>query len=207
MRSVFSAGLLDGFLRHRFNPFDGYIGVSAGAAVLVHFLAGVEGGALQWFLKAASNPAFINRMRFLRGGDLIDLRWLFDEFATSRINLDNIYRRGRPLLVCATDVASGEAAYLDTRPDNLMDALMASMALPLFYRDFPLIDGRPMTDGGMADAIPVREAIRRGARNIMVVRARPRDHVKRDTPVHRFIRWRLRQHSQLRRAMQGRVQR
>ena len=31
MRSVFSAGLLDGFLARQFNPFDFYIGVSAGA--------------------------------------------------------------------------------------------------------------------------------------------------------------------------------
>ena len=207
MRSVFSAGLLDGLLRHRFDPFDGYLGVSAGAAVLAHFRAGIEGSALQWFLKAARSPAFISRSRFLRGGHLIDLRWLCDEFAASGIDLAGIHRQGKPLLVCATDVATGEAAYLDTHEHDLMDALMASMALPLFYRDFPLIDGRAMADGGMADAIPVDEAIRRGARNIMVVRARPRDHVKRDTPVHRYIRWRLRRHPQLRRAMQGRVQR
>jgi predicted patatin/cPLA2 family phospholipase len=206
MRSVFSAGLLDGFLRHHFDPFDGYLGVSAGASNLVYFLAGLEGQSLHWFLKAAKSRAFISRARFLRGGHLTDLRWLFDEIAASGLDLARIYRHGKPLLICTTDVATGEAMYADTGPDNLIDVLMASMALPLFYRDFPLIDGRAMTDGGMADAIPVREAIRRGARNIMVIRARPLDYVKRDTPVHRYIRWRLRHHPQLRRAMQARVQ-
>jgi predicted patatin/cPLA2 family phospholipase len=206
MRSVFSAGLLDGFLRHHFDPFDGYLGVSAGASNLVYFLAGLEGQSLHWFQKAAKSRAFINRARFMRGGHLTDLKWLFDEIAASGLDLAGVYRHGKPLLICTTDVATGEAVYADTGPDNLMDILMASMALPLFYRDFPLIDGRAMTDGGMADAIPVREAIRRGATNIMVVRARPLDYVKRDTPVHRYIRWRLRQHPQLRRAMQARVQ-
>jgi len=102
-------------------------------------------------------------------------------------------------------VATGEAVYLDTTADNLVSALMASMALPLFYRDFPLVNGRAMTDGGMADAIPVHEAIRRGAKKIMVLRARPRDYAKRDTPVHRYIRWRLRHHPQLHHAVLQRV--
>jgi len=31
MRSIFSAGLLDGFIEKQFNPFDINIGVSAGA--------------------------------------------------------------------------------------------------------------------------------------------------------------------------------
>jgi len=40
MRSVFSAGLLDGFLQRQFNPFDFCIGVSAGASNLAIFLSG-----------------------------------------------------------------------------------------------------------------------------------------------------------------------
>jgi len=40
MRSIFSAGLLDGFLAQGFNPFDAYVGVSAGAYNLAVYLAG-----------------------------------------------------------------------------------------------------------------------------------------------------------------------
>ena len=43
MRSVFSAGLLDGFLYKKFNPFDFYIGVSAGAYNLITYLAEMPG--------------------------------------------------------------------------------------------------------------------------------------------------------------------
>jgi len=63
MRSVFSAGLLDGFLQHRFDPFDGYLGVSAGASNLAFFLAGRSGNSLHWFLKAAESRECISRTR------------------------------------------------------------------------------------------------------------------------------------------------
>ena len=207
MRSVFSAGLLDGFLQRRFDPFDGYIGVSAVAANLAGFLTGTEGKSLDLFLGMARRSGFISPLRFLGGGHLRDLQCLFDAVAGSGFDIPGIYRHGRPLLVGATDVATGRPVYLDTTADNLMEALMASMALPLMVRELPVIGGRMMADGGMADAIPVREAICRGARAIMVVRSRPAGYVKRDTPVHRYIRWRLRHHPHLRRAMAGRVQR
>lgn len=207
MRSVFSAGLLDGFLQRGFDPFDGYIGVSAGAGNLAGFLAGAEGKSLELFLGMARRSDFISPLRFLGGGHLLDLQCLFDAVAGSGLDIPAIYRHGRPLLVGATDVATGGPVYLDTTADSLMDALMASMALPLMVRELPVIGGRMMADGGMADAIPVREAMRRGARRIMVVRSRPSGYVKRDSPMHRYIRWRFRRHPQLRRAMAGRVQR
>ena len=204
MRSVFSAGLLDGFLQRRFNPFDGYIGVSAGAGNLAGFLAGAEGKSLELFLRMARS---ISPLRFARGGPLIDLRTLLDAIAASGLDIANVYRHGKPLFVVTTDVATGQAVYVDTAADTLMQVLAASMALPLMVRDLPFIAGRMMADGGMADAIPVREAMRRGAKTIMVVRSRPDGYVKRDTPAHRYIRWRLRTHPQLRRAMKGRVRR
>lgn len=46
MRSVFSAGLLDGFLEKSFNPFDRYYGVSAGVSNLAAFLAEQKGRSL-----------------------------------------------------------------------------------------------------------------------------------------------------------------
>lgn len=204
MRSVFSAGLLDGFLQRRFNPFDGYIGVSAGAGNLAGFLAGAEGKSLELFLSMARS---ISPLRFACGGSLIDLQYLLDTIAASGLDVASIYRHGKPLLVATTDVETGQAVYLDTVADTLMQALAASMALPLMVRDLPRIGGRVMADGGMADAIPVREAMRRGAKAVMVIRSRPDGYVKRDTPAHRYIRWRFRKHPQLRSAMEARVQR
>lgn len=208
MRSVFSAGLLDGFLAEHFNPFDLYIGVSAGAYNLATYMAGRSGLSLRIFLELATSKNFINYSRFILGGHLLDLDWLFaTAMAESHFAPEQVYAQGKPLYVCVTDVNSGKAVYVDTNPDNLEQAIKASTALPLLYRGFPLVEQRPMTDGGVADGIPVAEAIRLGAQQIMVIRSRPESYIKKDTLGHKFIRWKLRKNALLIKTMNERVKR
>lgn len=193
MRSVFSAGLLDGFLAQQFNPFDFSIGVSAGACNLVSYLAGTPKQSLQIYLDFALQKEFISYRRFLRGGHLLDLDWItqaaFDA-TTVQLNADKL--KNKPLYVCVTDVASGKPVYIKTTIDNIQSVLKASSALPVIYRGFPTIDDQPMTDGGVAEGIPVAEAIRMGASRIMVIRSRHKYYKKTDSLGHKFIRWKMR---------------
>ena len=208
MRSVFSAGLLDRFLQENFDPFDFYIGVSAGASNLAAFLSGTPRKSLDVYLNLALGGEFIDYRRFLRGGHLLDLDWLLaTTLSQGLFDVAAIFARNKPLYVGVTDLASGEAKYLKAGPYNLAALIKASMALPLFYRGFPEIDGRPMTDGGVADGIPVRLAIRLGAKRIMVVRSRSSTYRKKDTWVHRYIRWKMRRHTSLVATMRQRVKR
>jgi predicted patatin/cPLA2 family phospholipase len=208
MRSIFSAGLLDCFLQHGFNPFDFYVGVSAGASNLAAFLSGTPRKSLEVYLNFALRGKFISYGRFLYGGHLIDLDWLLAATDSQGLfDFPAIFRPGKPLYVGLTELASGKAEYVRAGPDNLGIVIKASMALPLFYRGFPEVDGRPMTDGGIADGIPVRQAIRLGAKRIMVVRSRSRAYRKQDTWMHRYIRWKLRKHAALVATMRERVKR
>jgi predicted patatin/cPLA2 family phospholipase len=208
MRSVFSSGLLDGFLEHNFNPFDFYIGVSAGAYNLTTYLAESQGKSLQVFLELSQDKNFISYSRFLRGGHLLDLDWLSKKgVLPPQTDLARSYQHNKPFIVCATDIETGQAVYLDTNPENLEASIKASIALPLVYREFPIANNRPMTDGGIADGIPVAEAIRRGARKIMVIRSRHISYKKIDTPGHRLTRWKLRKHTHLVKTMRERIKR
>jgi predicted patatin/cPLA2 family phospholipase len=63
-----------------------------------------------------------------------------------------------------------------------------------------------MSDGGIADGIPVIEAIRRGAINIMVVRSRHNHYMKKDTIIHKYIRWKLKGHPELVAVMKKRIE-
>jgi predicted patatin/cPLA2 family phospholipase len=209
MRGVFSTGLLDGFLEQRFNPFDFYIGVSSGATNLAAYLAGMHGRNRLIYLDYSLRPQFISISRFLAGGHLLDLDWLWENTIRDiRLDLAAIYAPGRPFLVGLTDAETGGAVFKDTGPDNLEHVLMASSAVPLYYRDYPEVDGIPMTDGGVADAIPVAEALRRGAKRVMVVRSRRRDYVKRpDFFDQRVMSRYLRRRPALREAMMLRVAR
>lgn len=179
MRGVFSTGVLDTFLRKGFNPFDIYLGVSAGAGNLSAFLARMPGRNLRLYCDYSRRPEFIRVTRFLRGGHLMDLDWLWERtIAEIRLDLDTIYASGKPLVVCVTDVQTGSPVYLDTTAQNLEHILKASSALPVFYRGHVVVNGSRMVDGGLSDAIPVGEAIRRGASRIMVIRSRPTGYRK-----------------------------
>lgn len=206
MRSIFSAGVLDGFCTQKFNPFDFYLGVSAGAYNLVTYLSGMPQKSLEIYHNFATNKEFISYTRFLRGGHLIDLDWIENiAFAHSHIDINRVYQHGKPLYVCMTDVGTGKAVYINTNHDNIQNVIKASAALPVFYREFPMVDGRLMTDGGVANGIPVAEAIRMGARLIMVIRSRHKQYMKTDTLGHKLIRWKLKNHTELVATMCNRI--
>jgi predicted patatin/cPLA2 family phospholipase len=207
MRSIFSAGVLDGFLARQFNPFDFYIGVSGGALNLVTYLNESHGKGLQLFQKLALDKNFINYARFFRGGHLIDLDWLVASlFSGEHIQLDTFYRSTRPLIVCVTSVTTGEPTYIEASPRNIQSLMKASCSLPLLYRGFPEVDNQAMTDGGVGDGIPVARAIQLGAKRIMVIRSRDKHYMKRDTLGHRYIRWKMRTRPALLASLKRRIE-
>lgn len=208
MRGVFAAGVLDGFLEAGFNPFDLFLGVSAGAGNLAAYLAEMPGRNYTIFTDYSRRPEFIRLPRFLRGGHLMDLDWLWRiTIAEMRLDLRRIYARGRPLIVVLTDVATGHPVYRETCAGDLEAVLKASSALPFVYRGFPRVDGRPMADGGLSDGLPVGAALDRGARKVMVIRSRPRGYRKRTGLLQAALLWRLRPWPRLRATVAARVKR
>jgi predicted patatin/cPLA2 family phospholipase len=208
LRGVFSTGLLDGFLEAQFNPFDLFIGVSSGASNLAAYLAGMIGRNRNIYMDYSLRKEFISFPKFLRGGHLLDLDWLWDiTIREVRLDLTTIYSRKKPFICVLTDVQTGDAHYKLTKADDLEHVLKASSAMPLLYRGYPEVDGREVTDGGVADSIPVSEAIRHGARRIMVIRSRHRDYTKRHGLPEHFMRWHVRHYPFLQRAMTRRVER
>jgi predicted patatin/cPLA2 family phospholipase len=208
LRGVFSTGILDGFLDAKFNPFDFYLGVSSGASNLAAYLAEMSGRNGKIYMDYSLRPEFINLARFIHGGHLMDLDWLWDiTIREIRLDLSAIYSKQKPFITVLTDIQTGHAIYKVTSAEDLEHVLKASSAMPVFYRGYPKVEGRPMTDGGITDAIPVEEAIRRGARRIMVIRSRKRDYTKRRGLSEYFMRWYVRHQPLLQYAMAKRVER
>jgi len=206
MRSIFSAGLLDGFIAKQFNPFDINIGVSAGAYNLLCYLTGQQHKSRHIFDHFACSENFINIPRFLRGRHLLDLDWLEHiAFDDSHLDIQLAYQQKKAFYVVLTDVYNGKPAYINTHAENIKQVIKASAALPLFYRKFPYINNRPMSDGGIADGIPVAEAIRMGARKILVIRARPENYIKTDSIGHWLMRCNMSRHIALKATMKKRI--
>ncbi len=198
MRGIFSAGVLDRFLEKGFQPFDLCMGVSAGAGNVAGFMAEMPKRSFKIYLHWSLSPEFISLASFMKGGHFMDLDWMWDEtIAHIRLNLDRIYAGGRPLVVCLTDVKTGKPLYKFTRKDNLEHILKASSAIPVAYRGFPVVDGRPCTDGGIADPIPVEQAMALGGMKIMVVRSRPKAYRKKERLLQHGLKLALRNYPAL----------
>ncbi len=96
MRSIFAAGVLHAFGKAGFDPFDLYIGVSAGACHLASHLAGQNNRNFDITLQYSLKSDFINIKRFLSGGHLMDLDWLWKQTITNyRLDLAYLFNKLR----------------------------------------------------------------------------------------------------------------
>lgn len=173
MRGIFAAGVLDSFIEEDYYPFDFAIGVSAGASNLGGYLSKQQYRSKKVITQLATDRRFFNLKRFIKGGNLVDVKWLVAEsnrqFPLNELNLfSNI-----PLLATTTNIETGNANYYLVNRENMTSVLEATSALPIAYKDTPCFSGGCYTDGGVADSIPVIEAYKRGASEITVVLSHP----------------------------------
>ncbi|NLW47435.1 MAG: patatin family protein [Firmicutes bacterium] len=183
MRGVFSTGVLDAFLTNKFNPFDLYIGVSAGATNIASFLAEMYQRNLKVYTDYSTGSDFINWRKFISGGNLVDLDWLWRvTIKEMRLDLEKIFNPEKEFYIGVTSIDTGQAVYLKPERSNLEEMLKASSAIPVLYRNHIKIKNISYVDGGLADPIPVLEAYRRKARNILVLRSRPYSYTMKQGP-------------------------
>ncbi len=171
MRGIYTTGLLDEFLEQNFNPFNFYCGVSAGALNLSAYLSGMKERNLKLYTQFATRSEFMSISRFIKGGHLLDMDWMW-HMMERHLKLDHQKVAKHNFHVGITDINSAKTLFKQARANSLENILKISSTLPFFYRGFHMLDNRPMTDGGLVDALPVRHAIEQGARQIMVVRSR-----------------------------------
>lgn len=222
MRGIFAAGVLDRFLDLDFCSFDLCVGVSAGANNLAAFLAGMRGRNYTIYTDYSRRPEFINTKRFLLGGHLMDIDWLW-EISIRELPLDtgHVDAAAAEYCVGVTRVRDGQVVYARPEGDNLAEILKASSAMPLVYRSVVALpgvrieagDAEPSreddtyVDGGLGEPIPVHEAVRRGARRILVVRSRPASYRMNPKKKHRLMGMSLRRYPALRLCLRERAER
>ncbi|WDV45777.1 patatin family protein [Clostridiaceae bacterium M8S5] len=175
MRGIFAAGVLDIFLEKEFNPFDIYIGVSAGAINIASYLAKVYKRNYHIYKQFTGCKECISIKKFIKGGHYFDLDWLWEKSMEKYpLDLEQIYSEiDRSFIVGVTNCNTGNIEYLKPQKDNLENCLKASSAMPVVYRSKLHFNGVRYLDGGLADPIPVKEAYNRGAKEIVVIRSKP----------------------------------
>ncbi|EGQ9770230.1 patatin family protein [Vibrio alginolyticus] len=179
MRGVFSCGILDHFLASEFSPFDSFWGVSAGASNLAAYLAKMPGRNLKIYLDYSLRKEFISPSQLLRGGNMMNLDWMWN-VTLEELGIDKsaLKADSRPFFLGVTRQDNGQAEYHLPDVDDLAETMKASSALPVLYRNGVSLNGIQYVDGGVSDALPVAEAIKRGAKKIMVLRSQPASYQK-----------------------------
>ncbi|QIZ78569.1 patatin-like phospholipase family protein [Ferrimonas lipolytica] len=179
LRAVFSCGVLDGFMDANFKPFDSLWGVSAGATNVAAYQAQMRGRNQKIYTDLAQRPQFMQPLALLRGGDVMDLDWLW-QVSMAELGFDNdtFAQQPQPVFVAVTHRDQGTPHYLRANTSNIVELIKASSALPLLYRAGVELEGERYVDGGVADSIPVQAAIAHGATKIMVLRSRSANYRK-----------------------------
>jgi predicted patatin/cPLA2 family phospholipase len=175
MRSVFTAGVLDTFLDHGYDPFDLFIGSSAGTLNLSAFIAGQKKYSVRLINRLAKSDTFVDWSRFIKGGNAMELSELHDVLALhDPIDLIQAKRRlnSRPFVITSCDKLKGQASYQYAEPSRWFQQIIASCALPIVFRPGIKLGDNVHIDGGLVDPIPVRKAVDLGANHIIVIRTR-----------------------------------
>lgn len=178
MRGIFAAGVLDKFMEANYFPFDFGIGVSAGATNLSTYVTRAHGLSRTIITEFATRREFYNPVRFIQGGHMTDVHWLWHH-AKKNLGLPMPSAKSAfPMYVGITNVDNGQCEYHLANTENVDKLMVASCAIPTAYREQPVINGQRYVDGGVADAIPVKQAYDMGARNITVILSQVRGFIK-----------------------------
>ncbi|MCK6263515.1 patatin family protein [Vibrio sp. ZSDE26] len=182
-KGAFSAGVLDQFKRHQFDPFSLYLGTSAGALNIAAFIAGQTGLALDFIINYTTNQRFFDFNKFVNKQQPMDLDWAFQfveqgefplDIQKGKAQLEKLHLgRKREALACVTHVEELKDYYYPIFEDNWFDILRATSAIPVLYFDDIEFDGATWVDGGVTSTIPVQEAYKRGAKELVVITTDP----------------------------------
>ncbi|MGI6737049.1 MAG: patatin-like phospholipase family protein [Anaerovoracaceae bacterium] len=183
MKCAYSAGVLDAFLDHGLQ-FPYCIGVSAGSANMLSYVAGQRGRARRFYVDHIDRPGYFGvRSLLRRNGGLFGLRYIYGTLSNSdgEDPLDFAAIRANPAeaVVVATDAVTGMPAYFPKarlRQDDYRE-VMASSAIPMVCR--PVRIGRRLFfDGGISDAIPIAHALDNGCDKVVVLLSKPRSYMR-----------------------------
>lgn len=176
MRAAYTNGVMATFEDAGLGPLDAVYGTSAGGALAAWFSAGQARYALGTWRYAEDARVLSWRRWLTMRGPLLDHDALFRiVYQDERpLDVDAVQRAPHKVIVSVTDLETGRAEYVDIRQGPVIDWLRATGRLPVGAGPPVEVGGRKWLDGGLADPIPIAQAIRDGGRDIVCVLNEPR---------------------------------
>jgi predicted patatin/cPLA2 family phospholipase len=104
---------------------------------------------------------------------VMKLEYLIDVFkGPSFLDLNKVFSAKPTITYVVTNYQTGNAHYADAKCPQIFDLMRASSAMPGAYPRPVEVNGVFYTDGGNSDPIPVKQAIKDGFNDILVILTR-----------------------------------
>lgn len=180
LRGAFTSGVLEYFLENNIN-FDRIVGVSAGACVGASYISKQKGRNKKVNVEFPSDNRYMGFRHLITTGSYFNMKFVFDEIPNKLVPFDEqaFYESPSEFDVIATSLDSGQSVAF-TRKDfenvTLNQALVASSSIPMLAKPVN-IGGKLYFDGGVSDSIPVKYALSRHEKAVVVL-TRPRGYRK-----------------------------
>lgn len=177
LRGIYATGIMDYCIDQNIR-FDCCIGVSAGSANLITYVAGQRGRCKEFYTNYAFRKEYMGVGNLLRTGSYIGLDYIYGTLSNSDgeypLDYDALMANPAELYVVAENAITGEAKYFgkaDIHPDDYR-TLMASSCIPGVDKPYR-IDGIPYFDGALADPVPVQKAFELGCDKVVLILSKP----------------------------------
>ncbi len=184
LRGIYAAGVLD-YCMDQGIRFDLGIGVSAGSANLVSYMAGQRGRNYQFYIEYAFRKRYMSLGNFITKRSYVDMDYVYGTLSNSGgenpLDYPALRDNSMEFYVVAADALTGEPKYFDkgdVRQDDY-SIMKASSSIPFVCKPY-VVQGRAYYDGALGDPVPVEKAFQLGCDRVIVILTKP-EHVLRNS--------------------------
>ncbi|MBQ9031295.1 MAG: patatin family protein [Parasporobacterium sp.] len=182
-RAVFADGVFDRLLEEGIMA-DYCIGVSAGAANCISYIAKQKGRNLEFYTKYNFSSRSIGLFAWLKtGGSFVDLNYIYGTLSNSNgkcpLDFEAVKASPAQFKIVATDSETAEPVYFDKSLLQQDDyrAICASSCTPEVCKPYPY-NGRRYFDGYVSDPLPVERALSDGCDRLVIILTLPKTHMR-----------------------------
>ena len=190
LRGMFTSGVIDALLEEDIR-FDGMIGVSAGALFGCNLKSRQKGRALRYNIQLKKDPRYMGLRSLFKTGDIVGAEFSYHVVPFEIDIFDGETFRNNPMdfWLVATDIVTGKPVYHQVKEftHDELEWMRASASMPAVSRPVE-INGQLLLDGGMVDAIPLKEFQNKGYERNIVVLTQPAGYYKKKTKLAWLIR-------------------
>ena len=183
LRGNYVSGIIDYLLDNSID-IEYCLGVSAGSANLITYIAGQRGRLKKFYEEYSFEKQYMSVGNYFRKGMYINLDYIYSDITNSYgknpLDFDAVLKSQKKFVATATDAETSTQEYF-SKSDLAFDdftLFKASCAIPIVTRKPILFKSKKYFDGGISDPIPYKKAFEDGCDKLIICLTLPIDYNK-----------------------------